>query len=412
MSRLNLFAPDVRENPYPFYAELRRNSPVCQVEPNGMWVVTRYDDLLTAFKNTQIFSSAGMRVATEPPYLRRHNPLSGSMILADPPRHGALRGLANRAFTASAVSSLEQHMRSTAARLADDLVQRRVADFVTDFASRAQVSALAKLIGFDPSLEKHFERWTTDLVSVGTISPEDHARLDEVRRTIDEMEQYMLDLLASRRRRLENDLVSDLLRSRSNDDATTDQDLVALLFLLLVAGLETATSLMTHMVLILARRPAWLDRLRAEPALIPGFVEEVIRFEPPVHATMRLTLAETELGGVRLPAHSVVALLVGSGMRDETRFKDPDRFDPGRRDQANLAFGHGAHFCLGVFLARTQARVVLEELVRRCSRIELRVERLEWNAVLNTRCPVALPIEVIPTSRPAARERPSVQGSW
>ncbi|WP_437779560.1 cytochrome P450 [Sorangium sp. So ce1097] len=412
MNRLNLFAPDVRENPYPFYAELRRSSPVCQVDPNGMWVVTRYDDLLAAFKNTQVFSSAGMRVATEPPYLRRHNPLSGSMILADPPRHGALRGLANRAFSAAAVGSLEQHMRSTAARLADDLVRRRSADFIRDFASRAQISALARLIGFDPSLEERFERWTTDLVSVATISPEDHARLEEVRGTIDEMEQYMLDLLASRRRRGENDLVSDLLRSRNDGDGITDQDLISLLFLLLVAGLETATSLMTHMVLILARRPAWLDRLRAEPDLTPRFIEEVLRFEPPVHATVRLTLAETELGGVRLPAHAVVALLIGSGLRDETRFLDPDRFDPERRDQANLAFGHGAHFCLGVFLARTQARVVLDELVRRCSRIELRADRLEWNSVLNTRCPVALPIQVTPTSPGAARERPAVQPSW
>lgn len=412
MSRLNLFSPDVRENPYPFYAELRRSSPVCQVDPNGMWVVTRYDDLMSAFKNTQVFSSAGMRVATEPPYLRRHNPLSGSMILADPPRHGQLRSLANRAFTASTVSLLEQHMRSTASRLADGLVQRRVVDFIPEFASRAQISVLAKLIGFDPSLEKHFERWTTDLVSVATVSPEDHARLDEVRNTIDEMERYMLDLLAARRRQPENDLVSDLLRSQVNDDATTDQDLVSLLFLLLVAGLETATSLMTHMVLILAQRPAWMDRLRAEPALIPRFIEEVLRFEPPVHATMRLTLTETEIGGVRLPAHAVVALLVGSGLRDETRFQDADRFNPERREQANLAFGHGAHFCLGVFLARTQARVVLDELLRRCSRFELRADRLEWNAVLNTRCPVALPIEVIPTTYSAARERPTIQGVW
>ncbi|WP_438044998.1 cytochrome P450 [Sorangium sp. So ce128] len=412
MTRLNLFAPEVRENPYPFYAALRRESPVCQVDPNGMWVVTRYDDIVAAFKNTQVFSSAGLRVASEPPYLRRDNPLSRSLLLADPPRHGQLRSLINRAFTAATVASLEPQMRSTAAQLVDDLVKRRAADFLSDLALRAQVSVLARLIGFDSALERHFKRWTTDLISVGAVSPEDHARLDEVRRTIDEMEQYMLGLLASRRRKMENDLVSELLRSRTDGDGTTDQDLVALLFLLLVAGLETAMALMTQMVLILAQRPTWMDRLRAEPALIPRFIDEVLRFEPPVHATMRLTLSETELGGTRLPAHAVVALLIGSGLRDETKFQEADRFNPERRDQANLAFGHGAHFCLGVFLAKTQARVMLEELLRRCHRVALAADRLEWNVFLNTRCPMALPIEVVPASSPATRESPVVQGIW
>ncbi|WP_437628168.1 cytochrome P450 [Sorangium sp. So ce1151] len=395
MSRLNLFSPDVRENPYPFYAELRRSSPVCQVDPNGIWVVTRYDDIVAALKNTQVFSSAGMRAATEPPHLQRHNPLSDSPILADPPRHTQLRNLINRAFTPATVSSLEPHMRSTAASLVADLVQRRRAEFISEFACRAQIRLLVQLIGLDPSLEKQFVRWTIDMVSVGTTSPEDHARLDEVRRTIDEMEQFMQELLASRRQRMEDDLVSELLRSRVNDAALTDKDVIALLLLILVAGMETTETLLTHMVMLLAQRPVWMDRLRAEPALIPRFIEEVLRFEPPVHVTMRLTLAETELGGVRLPAHAMIALLLGSGLRDETRFPDADSFDPERRAQASLAFGHGAHFCLGALLARTQARVVLEELLRRCRRFELRAERLEWNSVLNTRCPRALPIEVI-----------------
>ncbi|WP_437316625.1 cytochrome P450 [Sorangium sp. So ce385] len=395
MTRLNLFAPDVRENPYPFYAALRRESPVCQVDPNGMWVVTRYDDIVSALKDTQVFSSAGMRLATEPPYLKRPNPLSDSPILADPPRHTQLRNLINRAFTASTVSSVEPHMRSTAARLADELVQRRTADFISAFACRAQIRVLVQLMGLDPSLERQFVRWTADMVSVGTTSPDDHQRHDELRQTIDEMERFMQELLRSRRDRMENDLVSSLLRSQVNDAVLTDKDVIALLLLMLVAGLETTETLLTHMVLILAQRPAWMDRLRAEPALIPRFIEEVLRFEPPVHAVMRLTLAETELGGVRVPAHAIVALLLGSGLRDEARFQDPDCFDPERRAQASLAFGHGAHFCLGASLARAQARVALEELLSRCRRIELRAERLEWNSALNTRCPRALPIEVI-----------------
>ncbi|XXX76527.1 cytochrome P450 [Sorangium sp. So ce134] len=395
MTRLNLFAPEVRQNPYPFYAALRRESPVCQVDPNGMWAVSRYDDIVAALKNTEVFSSAGMRMATEPPFLQRYNPLSDSMIVADPPRHTQLRNLIGRGFTAATVSSLEPRMRSTAARITDDLIKRRVVDFLPDAACRAQITLLAQLIGLDPSLEEHFNRWTADMVSVGSLTPEDHSRINAVRQSIDQMEHYMHELLASRRRQMEDDLVSGLLRSQVNDGALTDKDLVALLFLLVVAGMETTVSLMTHMALVLAQRPAWMDRLRGEPDLIPRFIEEVLRFEPPVHATMRLTLAETEIAGVRIPAHAIVALLLGSGMRDETRFQDADRFDPERRTQTGLAFGHGPHFCLGALLARTQARVVLEELLRRCRRFELRAERIEWNSVLNTRCPIELPIEVI-----------------
>ncbi|KYF81298.1 cytochrome [Sorangium cellulosum] len=396
MTRLNLFAPDVRENPYPFYAALRRGSPVCQVEPNGMWVVTRYDDVVAALKDTQVFSSAGLRVASEPPHLQRHNPLSDSLILADPPRHSQLRNLIGRAFTAATVGSLEADMRSTAARLADEMSQRRVVDFVSDFAHPAQANVLVQLLGLDPARQGSFQRWTTDILGVAAIAPDDERRLSEVRRTIDEMETCMRELLESRRRQPGSDLVSGLIRSRVNDCALTDEDLMGFLFLLFVAGLETAVTLMTHMALILARRPVWMDRLRAEPALGPHFIEEVLRFEPPVHATMRLTLAEAELSGVRVPAHAVVALLVGSALRDEAKFQDPDLFDPARRAPASLAFGHGAHACIGAMLARAQARVVLEELLRRYRRVELRAERLDWNVSLNTRCPLALPVEVIP----------------
>ncbi|WP_437634408.1 cytochrome P450 [Sorangium sp. So ce854] len=397
MNRLNLFAPDVRENPYPFYAELRRKSPVCQVDPGGIWVVTRYDDIVSAFRNTQVFSSAGLRMVTEPPYLERHNPLSDSLVLADPPRHGRLRALVGRAFTPATVSSLERHMRTTASRLTDEMLHRREVEFIADFACPAQTRALAQLIGLDSSLEARFIRWTTDVFSLSSISPADHARILEVRKTIDEMEQYMKKLVASRRQRMEDDLVSDLLRCEAGDSALTENELIACLLLILVAGLETTSTLLTQMVLMLARRPEWMDRLRAEPALIPRFIDEVLRFEPPLHATMRLTLAETELGGVRLPARAMVALLVGSGLRDEARFHEPDRFDPERRAQSSLPFGHGAHFCIGAMMARTQARVVLEELVLRCRRIALRAERLEWTVGLNTRCPLALPIEVAPS---------------
>jgi cytochrome P450 len=168
------------------------------------------------------------------------------------------------------------------------------------------------------------------------------------------------------------------------------------LALLLVAGLETTMALLTHMTMVLARFPEWMDRLRQDASLIPHFIEEVLRYEPVLQGTLRLTLQETELGGVKLPAHVPVMLLVGSALHDETQFPEPERFNPERRVQSNIAFGHGPHFCLGASLGRLEARLMLEELLRRFRRIELRADKLQWNMSLNTRTPVKLPIEVFP----------------
>jgi cytochrome P450 len=398
--RLNLLAPEVRENPYPFYAKLRRESPVCQVDPGGLWVISRHDDIIAAFKNTEIFSSTGLRLASEPPWLKRYNPMSDSMVVFDPPRHTKLRNLVTRAFTTSIVTRVESYARDVCQRQVEMLFERLFendsVDFVSEFSLGVPAGIIGMLAGLDPSLQTKFKRWTDDILAAAATPPDDEVRLTEIRKSIDEMEHYLREVVERRRKKLGDDLVSDLINARVDGEALTEKETVAFLALMMVAGLDTTVYLLTHMAMILAQRPEWMDRLRGNEVLIPHFIEEVLRFEPPTHATFRLTTQDTELAGVKVPAQSTVLLMLGSALRDESQFEDPDTFKPERGQQSNIAFGHGIHFCLGSALARMEARVALDTLLYMCSRLELRTDRIQWNNSLNVRSPVTLPMKLIP----------------
>lgn len=394
--RLNLLDPEVRQNPYPHYARMRRESPVCQVDPHGLWALFLYDDVVNAFKNPQLYSSAGLRMATAPSWLKRNNPLTDSLVLMDPPKHGRLRGLVTRAFTTSLLNRVESYARDVSERLAIQMLETRSVDFVTDFAVAVPAYLIAMLIGFDPSLHRHFKRWVDDINNASAIAPDDHVRQAQLHHSLDEMEHYLKELIAARRSKLQDDLVSDLLQVRVDGESLTDEELLAFVALLMVAGLETTMFLMNHAVMLLAQRPELMERLRTNVSLIPSFLEEVLRCEPPLHATMRLTTAATEVRGVRIPEASTVLLMVGSALRDESQYKDPERFDPERGAQANLAFGQGVHFCLGAPLARMEARVAMDALVSMVGRFELRTDRFEWNQSLSVRSLVTLPLDVLP----------------
>jgi len=395
--RLNLLSPEFRENPYPFYARLRRESPVCQVDPHGFWAVSRYEDILKVFKDPELFSSSEMKISTQPPWLGRRNPVSEAMNLAAPPQHARLRGLVSRAFTQSMVARMEPFARDVASRLVDMLFQHEKVDFLSEFALSMPASLMALLLGVDPSLQKQFKRWSDDISGAVVVPPDDLVRQAQVRKTMDDVEAYILGLIEQRRTRPGmDDLVTDLLQVQENGEGLTDAEVVSFIVLLLVAGLETTTYLLSHLALILAKNPEWFERLRSNDVLINPFIEEVLRYEPPNHAQMRIVTRETTLGGVTLPAGSTLLLLLASGLRDEKHFPDADQFNPERGIQANLAFGHGIHFCLGAPLARMESRVALDTILASFSRFELATDRVQWIQSLFFRAPVSVPLRLVP----------------
>lgn len=391
--RLNLLAPEVRANPYPYYAELRRTSPVCQVGPGEVWAVTRYDDVITVLKNPLRYSSEGMRRATCPAWLE-DAPFAQSMVVHDPPAHGRLRALVNRAFGPTALNRLEPWVREQAESLAARLTAGQELDLVEAFNRPLPSAVMRELLGLDASLEPLFPRWADDLTSTSSVAPGDLGRMEQIRYTVREARHHLTAVLENRRLAPGQDMVSELISARVEGEALTDAELLGFLFMLLIAGMETTIHLLSHSARLLMEHPEVLARVRADRSLLPRLVEEVLRCEPPVHGILRVTTAETELSGVRLPAGAWVLALLASANRDESRFPDADRFDIDRPGPQNLPFGYGIHFCLGAPLARLEARLGLDALLSRFSAIVPRGP-VTWNLSLSVRGPRSLPVELV-----------------
>lgn len=356
-----------------------------RIDPGGIWAVSRYDDIVSVLKNPAVFSSQGLRPMTIQPWIQ-HNPLAKSLILMDPPRHTAIRGLVTHAFSSRVLPRIEPLAREVCAAFAARVRDGAEIDVCEALSASLPAAVIANLLGFDPSLAEKFQVWTEDIVAVNPGTPPEAQ--PHILRTVAELERYLQEVLADRRRARRDDLVSDLLDVEVDGQRLGEDELISFLFLLLVAGFETTTHLLTNSMRVLADRPELIARMRAEPASIPGFVEEVLRFDPPVHGTLRLAVTDAEVGDVHLPAGSIVLMLLGSANRDESQFEDPDRFDMDRRQRANVAFGHGIHFCLGAALARAEVRIALEELVPHIQGIRVTREP-EWNLSMTVRGPTS-----------------------
>ncbi|MFY0581411.1 hypothetical protein ACN28S_50585 [Cystobacter fuscus] len=198
--RLNLLAPEFRANPYPFFAELRRQPTLSQVDPLGFWAVSRYADVLHVLKNPQLFSSTGHRAPSEPEWLGRHNPFADSMVMVDPPQHTRLRALVNRAFGPSALSRLEPRIHAYAQQAAAELPLGRPVDFVESFSLRVPAAVIGELLGLDASLRSRFMRWAEHVNNTSATPPDAHERHAQIRATYAEMEQYLKEVIAERRR--------------------------------------------------------------------------------------------------------------------------------------------------------------------------------------------------------------------
>jgi cytochrome P450 len=359
-----------------------------------MWAVTRYEDCLAVLKDPQRFSSQRLQKTT-PPWLdlRAFGP---SMITSDPPQHTKLRTLVSRSFGASALSRLEPLIRQKAQALAAHVADTRQVDFVSDFATPLPAFVIGELLGLDTALHARFKHWSDDLIG-SSVSEQTPERIASIQRSFAEVERYLREVIEDRRRAPRDDMVSELVRAEVDGKSLSEGELLSFLALLLIAGLETTVHLLSNTLLTLSTRPEVFARVRAQPALVPPLIEEVLRFEPPVHGMIRYTTADVELSGVTLPKDALVIVLLGAAARDPRQFQDPDRFDIDRERLGNLPFGHGIHFCLGAALARLEARLGLEALfsqVKSFTRVES--EPAQWNRALSVRGLTRLPLVFTP----------------
>ena len=364
--------PASRANPFPLYAELRK-TPVTR-EDDGTYVVSSYRAIVALLHDPRVSSDLRIRaeLAGTPPASEDGAPGPPlPFINQDPPDHDRLRSLAMRQFgpphTPRRIDGMRPWLTEVSTELIDNLAGKNRVDIVDDFAYPLPVTAICKLLGVPIEDQPRFSKWADAIIqaidpTTGTFDE----RMRRRERVTTELRKYLNGLADARAGRPGDDLISGLLQDTVPPGPMSRDDLLATADLLLVAGHETTVNLITNGMLTLLRHPDVLERLNREPGLIIGLVEELLRYEPPVHMLPnRTTLADIDIDGTTIPEGSHLVLVLAAGSRDPSRFRDPDRFDPDRTDNQHLGYGSGVHYCFGAALARVETQVALPELARR-----------------------------------------------
>jgi len=385
---------EIDDDPYPVWKRLRDEQPLYRNDRFDFFAVSRFADVEACARDWQTFvSSKGTLLEL----IRADVALPrGMFIFEDPPIHDLHRGLMSRVFTPRRVAALEARIRDLCARALDPLVGDDGFDYVRDLGADMPMRVISEMLGI-PESDQEEVRDRTDaglrMESDGVSKQIDQAAVlaDQAR---------FREYIAYRRRHPADDLMTDLLAVRFVDEngvqRNLDEDeIVNYATLLAAAGNETTTRLIGWTGYLLARHPEQRELLLADRSLIPGAIEEVLRFEAPSPVQARYVTRDVALHGSTVPAGAVMLLINGSANRDERRFDDPDRFDVRRRTEHHLSFGHGLHFCLGAALARLEGRVALEEVLARFPRWELDLENAERGRTSTVRGWHRLPVRFV-----------------
>jgi cytochrome P450 len=380
----NPYAREVQDDPYPLYARLRNHSPVAYSEQLNCWFLLRFADVIEAAHDHRRFiSGEGVSLLGSQP-----SSLIPMIVSIDNPDHDRLRALVSRRFTGRALADLEAPIRGYAREAIEAFAARDSCELMSELAIPIPLLVIGDLLGVAPEDRHAFRQWGEALVHLNPFRPETVAA---ARAAGMEIGQYMMAAIEDRRRQPGDDLISLLLASRLDGEALDISFVLGFAFLFIVAGSETTTNLIGNGAIALAHHADQRAAVRGDPSLIPGMIEEVLRYDGPVQGVARVVNQDVKVGGVTIPAGAKVQLRWGSANRDEDEYDDPDAFDVRRRVRRQVAFGHGIHYCLGAALTRLEGRVIFEELLARLGDWDVpdRVERLASGEV---RGPARLPL--------------------
>lgn len=382
---IDIFDPAVREDPFPTYRRMREEAPVCRVEPGGLHALTRYDDIVSASRDNETYSNASFRDLLAPEWVGP-NLAAVSLIALDPPEHTRQRSLVSRAFVASVVNALAPFIETRVSELLDDM--ERYGDEPVDIVSRMAAplsgSVIARALGLDPMLVPKVAQWVTNIAKITPIAPPPEAAA-ETKRLIAEEQQYLAEVIDDRLASPRDDLPSMLCHAEIDGEHLSRDELISFMCVLLGGGFETTVHLLSKSALLLADRPDLHRLLRSDPTRVRDFVEEMLRYDGPIHSQLRIATRDVTLHGVTIPAGAMVALVIASGNRDPSRFPSPDTFDLDRKATGVLAFGHGPHVCIGAGLARLEAIIGIRALIQRFERFERIPNGMDWNYMIHVR---------------------------
>lgn len=395
---IHFLSEDMRRDPFPTYGVLRSESPVLHDARSDAWMLFDYEGVRRALNDAETFSSdpetAGQ---TRPEWF----------IFFDGPRHARMRALVSRAFTRQGVAGLEPRIRWLSRALLDRSIERAEMDLAADFAIPLPLLVIAEMLGVPIADRPRFRAWSDVILNLSHTLPggEEAERASRAYRAATaEMYDYVARLVDDRRMIPADDLLTRLVQAEVEGERLSVAEILGFFQLLLIAGHETTTNLIDNAVLCFIEHPDQLERLRAMPELLPRAIEEVLRYRSPVQWMFRFTQHEVEVNGQIIPAGKMVLPVIGSANRDPAHFADPHRFDVARDPNPHVAFGHGVHACLGMPLARLEARIALGDLLERLTAIELASDApWEPRPALHVHGPTRLPIRF-----EAAEARPQV----
>ena len=371
----NPLDPAFIADPYPFYRRLRETAPVFKT-PQGLWLVTRYDDVTFALRDKRFGKDFvgnlerryGNLARMEEPAVAS---LGRTMLVLDPPDHTRLRALVTKAFTARRVADMRPRIKALVDAQLDRVIDKGEMDVMRDLAHRLPVIVICDMLGIPEDHRAPFLAGSNVNGRILEPVPMSREELDQANRNTQMAGAYFDQLCELRRREPRDDLTTELVRAEEAGDKLTAEELRANIGLLFGAGHETTTNLIGNGLLALHRHRDQWERLKADPSLIPNAVEELLRYDSSVQITGRVTNAEVEIGGVTLGATENVIALLGAANHDPAQYQDPDKLDVGRANVRPLSFGGGIHYCLGAQLARLEAELVFAALVERLPNIEL-----------------------------------------
>ncbi|HWE03447.1 MAG TPA: cytochrome P450 [Tepidisphaeraceae bacterium] len=393
----NPLLPAFRDNPHPYFHALRQNDPVHWSSVFQVWALTRYADCVAALQDKRLSSNARRWIKYDAYYLRGSageapaDIFGNWMLQLDPPDHTRLRSLVNKAFTPRVAEAMRGQIQSLVDELLAPAAQRGAMDVVADLAYPLPVLVMCDMLGMDRADYPRIKIWSENMLPWfgGVMSRE---QLRQVNEAVGEFREYFMAIIA--RRSPAKNLMTDLIDARDGENKLSTDELISTAILLTVAGHMTTVQLLSNGLLALLRHPDQLARLRREPGLIVGAVEEMLRYEAPLQMLTRTATEDFDLFGAKVLKGQMVMISLTAASRDPARFPEPDRFDIARPDNRHLAFGYGAHYCAGAPLARLEAQLAIQSMLSRFESIELGVETIEREPSMLLRGIKALPLRL------------------
>lgn len=391
------FDPAIFDDPYPIYARLRSDAPLYRGPTHRFWTLSRFADIKAALADHQLFSSditrGGIGITPEEAGgaelpERAHELPPGNLIVMDPPQHTAYRKVIAKRFLQKNMAPFEATVRTVVDQLVDEFIVKGEVDIVEDFASAVPALVFADVLGVPQSRFRDLQRWAAELTTVPTTS--DGAAVHQ--EAVAAVSALFAEMLPFKQAHPADDLLTDMARATGDGGTYSERDFVGMATSMLIAGNDTTANLLASAIYLLAKHPDQRARLVHDLSLVGNAVEEILRYEPPVHGLARVLTRDAELYGQPLSEGDKVLLLYASGNRDEQVFDDGETFDVTRQITQHLSFGHGVHYCVGLHLGRLESRMALRTFLERIPEYDVDLDDVHWRHIFATRQMRSLPI--------------------